>query len=52
MEEILARTIKELGFCTEEQRKMLVRRLDESGLVDGLEMDLTDRDGRCLKVAH
>ena len=46
MEEILARTMKELGLCTEEQIKMFVRRLDESGLVDGLEMDLTDRDGR------
>ena len=35
-----------MGLCTEKQVKTFVHRLDESGLVDGLEMDLTDSDGR------
>ena len=48
MDEILTRTMEELGLCTEEQVKTFVQRLEESGLVDGLEMDFTDRDGRML----
>jgi PAS domain S-box-containing protein len=46
MEEILGRTMTELGLCTEKQSKIFVNRLNESDLVDGLEMDLSDRGGR------
>ncbi len=48
LEEILTRTMKDLGLCTEKQMKAFVHRLNETGLVDGLEMELTDTNGRAF----
>ena len=47
-EEIPGRTMLELGLCSEDQNSKFLDILNEAGRLDGLEMDLTAKDGTVL----